>query len=511
MQRTILLFAGILLVFGCDDLDPALPGTLSPNNFPLTEEDYELYTFGVYKPFGSKWGYDLTPDDNTNGYRDNLHAYEFGHIYMFDGPADNMAIYVNGWGGFFEAITRGDFEFFISQDVSRSHLSKVSFVTQITQIIADLEQADIPTETQLQLLAEARLARGWLMYYLLHLYGPVPVILDASLIGTDAELDVARPDRAQFVRSMEADLEFASDPANGLPDVAWDSDDFYGRFTRGFALTLLMRAQMNEGNFEVAEQTGRAITAMGYSLVTGGTNPYKSLFQVATQRNTENIFAVTVDHTSDGQAVNGNINAWTWYCYPGDYPGEYQQGGWSNPQGVFMAHWDFYDSFDPIDLRRELYAESYTSTGNSLRDRSNLNGAVVLKYPEDIENPGAFQGNDIIIARYADVLLMLAEAINENSGGPTAEAIDLVNQVRNRSNLGDLPAADIIDREAFNDAILRERGWELFFEGVRKMDLIRHDRWEENLLAKGKQADHRVLPIPIYALDQGFEQNDSFK
>ena len=508
-MKKILIILTVAFLVGCDDFEPALYGTLSPNNFPQTEEDYFLYTMEVYKPFGSKWGYNIP--NASNNYRDNFHAYEYGHIYMFDGPSDNIAVYLNGWGGFFEAITRANFDFFITQDISRSHLSKVSFITQTTQIIDDLENASISDETKLQLLAEARVSRAWMMYYLLHLYGPVPVILDASQIGTDAEWDVTRPTRSSYVAAIEADLTFAADPANGLPDVSWDSEDYYGRFTRGFALTLLMRLQMNERDFAGAESTGRQIAGLGYSLVTGGNNPYKSLFEVSTQRNSENIFAVTVDWQSDGAAQNGNINAWTWYCYPGDYPGTYQQGGWSNPQGVFMAHWDFYDSFDPSDLRREMLVDSYTNTGNNLRDRTNMNGAVVLKYPEDVDNPGAFQGNDIIIARYADVLLMLAEAINENNNGPTAEAIDLVNQVRSRSGLADLAPADVADQDAFNDAILRERGWELFFEGVRKMDLIRHGKWEERLASRGKQIDHQLLPIPIWATNQGYEQNPSYE
>lgn len=508
MKKIYLIVLVTLLSFSCDDFDPALYGTLSPNNFPQTEEDYLLYTLEVYKPFASKWGY-VVPN-TANGYRDNFHSYENGHLCMFDGTGDDIAIYSNGWGGLFEAMSRANLAFFISQDVSRSHLSKVSFVTQITQIIADLETADISPELKSQLLSEAKIARAWTMYYLLHLYGPVPVILDADDIGTAAESDVTKPSRESYVQAMVSDLEFASDEANGLPDIKWSSDEFYGRFTRGFAMTLLMRVHMNERDFVSAEKVGREIASLGYSLVTTGANPYKSLFEVATQRNSENIFAVTVNHQSDGTDPNGNINAWTWYCYPGDYPGKYQQGGWSNPHAPFMAHWDFYDSFDPSDLRLQMLDGSYTNTNGQVRDRSNMNGAVILKYPEDVNNPGAYQGNDIIIARYADVMLMLAEAINENNNGPTAEAIQLVNDIRNRSNLSNLPATDIADKDAFNEAILRERGWELFFEGVRKMDLIRHDKWTEYLGASGKMTDHSILPIPIYALNQGFDQNESY-
>ncbi|MEH0153371.1 RagB/SusD family nutrient uptake outer membrane protein [Limibacter armeniacum] len=505
MKKIIILFLSIqLLLAGCtNDFDPVLHGNLNPENFPSTEEDFTLYTLEVYKPFGSKWGYSV-----PGGWQGNFHSYEYGHIFMFDGPSDLISVYENGWGAFFEAVTRGDFEYFLSQGKDTSHLPKMRFVTRITMIIDSLEKADIDEATKLQLLAEAKLARAWVMYYLLHLYGPVPVILDASLVGTEAEWDVTRPSRETFVAAIESDLQFASDAANGLPDTAWTGDN-YGRFTRGFAMTLLMRLYMNERDFVKAEQVGSAITSLGYGLVTEGENPYKSLFELKTQRNSELIFSITVDAESTGDEATGNINAWTYYCYPGDFPGEYQGGGWSSPHGVFMADWDFYDSFDSADKRKEMLVGSYDGTWGETRDRTNMNGAVIVKYPEDVNNPGGFQGNDIVIARYSDVLLMLAEAINENSG-PTAEAIALVNQVRNRAGLEDLTAAETTDKATFNDAILRERSWELFFEGVRKMDLIRHGKWESSLQANGKQNAHQLLPIPLFGLDMGIQQNDGY-
>ena len=82
-------------------------------------------------------------------------------------------------------------------------------------------------------------------------------------------------------------------------------------------------------------------------------------------------------------------------------------------------------------------------------------GAVINKFPP--EGPNAYQGNDFPVVRYADVLLMLAEAINENSNGPTQEAIDLVDLVRERANIADLSGSDTGSKQAFNDAILRER------------------------------------------------------
>jgi starch-binding outer membrane protein, SusD/RagB family len=82
----------------------------------------------------------------------------------------------------------------------------------------------------------------------------------------------------------------------------------------------------------------------------------------------------------------------------------------------------------------------------------------------------------------------------------------LVNEVRAKhGGIGILPAADVASKQAFNDAILRERGWDLFMEGQRKIDLVRHGVWQTALQSVGKTpppaASEFLFPIPQYALD----------
>ncbi|SDL06248.1 Starch-binding associating with outer membrane [Catalinimonas alkaloidigena] len=489
-----LLSTLVLLAGGCtENLDPQLYGSLSPVNFPQSENDFELYMLEVYKPFNAKWGYqDLD-------WQNNFYSYEYGYVQLFDAPTDLFAEFPE-WGGFFEAFSKANFVFLKTQGRT-SHFEKVRFVTRITKIIDDLEQADIREEPKNQFLAEAHMARGWIMYYLLHLYGPLPVILDPALIGTDAEDNLTRPDRATYVSAIAEDLQFAAEHLDAYPAE-------YGRFNRGIALTVLMRLYLNEKNFQQAEEIGREIQTMGYSLV----EDYTSLFREATEINNETIFAVSCQPDQSGNQNQGNMNAFAFYCYPSDYPGEKVQGGWPSPNGVYAANWSFYDSFDPNDERRNLLVAEYVNKSGETRDRSNLRGAVVAKYPDEGGGTNAFQGNDLPLARYADVLLMLAEAINETSG-PTAEAVELINQVRRRAGIGDLPEADIASKEALRDAILRERGWELYFEGYRKMDLVRHGKWEAALQSVGKTPGPTLLPLPDYAINNSggqLTQNEGY-
>lgn len=466
---------------GCEDnFDPEITGTLSPSNFPVTEDDYELYTLQAYKPFGAKWGYADVE------YQNMFFSYEYGHLSMFDLSSD-LFIPFSEWGGFWEFFSRANFAFLRNQGKA-SHFEKVRFVTRMTQIIGDIENAEISQEAKNQFIAEARMARGWTMYYLLHMYGPLPVIMDPADIDTEAERELSRPSRDVFVGYIADDLSFATEHLEVAPAE-------YGRFNKGLAYGILMRLHMNEKNWTAAEEAGRAIVNLNvYSLF----DSYAGLFREETEQNVETIWAVSVDPEATGNNLQGNFNAWPLYNLPADYAGANVNGGWA-PDGVFTPSWEFYDSFDPEDNRRDLMIAEYTNKNGNTRNRSNMPGPVLAKYP-DASGP-EFQGNDIVILRYADILLLLAEAINMQEG-PTAEAIGYVNEVRSvHGGIEGLTAAETASTEAFNDAILRERAFDLYFEGVRKMDLVRHGKWESALEAAGKTPGPALFPVPQYAID----------
>lgn len=109
-----------------------------------------------------------------------------------------------------------------------------------------------------------------------------------------------------------------------------------------------------------------------------------------------------------------------------------------------------------------------------------------------------------MIFRYADVLLSLAEIINERNNGPTQEAYDLVREIRTRAGLGNFTAG--MNQEQFRDALLAERGRELYAEGVRRQDLIRHGKYIEYAQDRGEslaKSHHTLFPIPTAAILEG--------
>jgi len=481
----ILFFSGLIFISACkQNFDPQIYGKLSSTNFPSTDAEFELYTLELYKSFQSAWGY-----QGAVTFENTFYSPEYGHLVMFDASSDLMPVYSN-WGDFWVGFSSDNFSFMRYQNRS-SHFEKLRQISLATKIIRELGKASILSQARKdKLQAEARMARGTMMYYLLHIYGPVPVILDPALLDTEASADLTRPSRSTFVASIEADLRFAADHLELNPSE-------YGRFNKGAALTFLMRLYLNEKDFVKAESAGREILALNqYSLVAD----YADLFREATERNAETIWAVSCSNPGPG-----NFNPYAFYCYPADYLGKKIKGGWGGNNGVFSIHWKFYDTFSPKDTRRKLLVSEYSYTDQTgtriTRDRSNLNGAIIAKYPDEGGETNSNQGNDVVVCRYADVLLMLAEAINENKG-PNQEAIDLINQVRKRANVDLLDGSESGSKENLREAIFMERGHELYFEGLRKMDLIRMGKWNVAYMGQyGKTPSTVLFPLPDYAIN----------
>jgi hypothetical protein len=136
-----------------------------------------------------------------------------------------------------------------------------------------------------------------------------------------------------------------------------------------------------------------------------------------------------------------------------------------------------------------------------------------LKY-WDNATVGNHSGNDVPVIRYADILLTRAEALNELNG-PTQEALDLINLVRTRAGIGNLTLDVATSKNILRDMILRERGWEFYSEGLRREDLLRHNKFISLAVARGVATasdKHKLFPIPQTEIDANplCEQNPGY-
>lgn len=213
----------------------------------------------------------------------------------------------------------------------------------------------------------------------------------------------------------------------------------------------------------------------------------------------------------------GRNNIWLAHVLPSAYVEP--NGIPVDPWGGYKVPWEMYDKYwnhvgpvgtdNPDERLEAIWGKLHVGNGEYIDLRTSeeeaLNmGAVPYKYPADPDGVGVPHGNDYVIYRYADVLLLRAEALNELEP-LSQEAIDLINKIRGRANTTLINAADFQSKEELNDFILDERFRELFMEGHRREDLIRHDKYLSKAKERGASYydENRLLfPLPQKIIDQ---------
>ena len=335
--------------------------------------------------------------------------------------------------------------------------------------------------------AEARFIRASAYDYLYGWYGNVPLI-NKTLSPDD--LKKGQGDEAVLLKFIEDELEAI------LPDLsAPGTEKAYGRATQGAALGILTKFHLNRKNWPKAVAAAdRLINLKYYKLEPDIT----TLFSVARERNKEFIFVdpcVTV--------TRNNIIPVA--MLPDRFP--------YAPGGNFGANTQMYDSFinsfEPTDDRRKMFITEYTDTNGAFivllgTAAKPLNKSFSAKFIQDPLATQGGHGNDFPVVRYADILLSLAEALNEVNG-PNARSIELINEVRARAKATPVKLTSFATREALRDYIItKERGWEFFTEAKRREDLIRNGTWASQAVARGKanaKPFRNLYPIPQVEID----------
>lgn len=526
MFSVILVVVTVILTASCEkNFDPKIYGVLTDQNFPVSESDFEALMMACYVPYVNTWTYSLYA---SSGNQHPWYIPAGGVLKMFDTPSDLEAPWVNGvWDINYRKASEADFSMCVYysrgalEDTRPNHYPKTREVTRFTSIIKAIQDADATSisETRRQeILAEARMCRGLHLYNLLHVYGPVPVLVDVDKINDpDALNNAVRPSLDDYAQWVYDDFDFA---ARYAPETQVDR----GRFTRDLARVYLMRHCLNEGYhmegwYKKALDLYSELNTGKYKLFTQGQNPYKEMFRECNDFNCEIIGAISCDPSSTGNNKEGGMNPFAMLAMPNNAAKKNDLGE-PTPFAVAGAGWGmtfnlapkFYDTFDEGDLRRECIITSYYTVGGEwwgptdIGKRPEWDGYVPYKYPAETATAPNF-GNDFPLARWADVLLMFAEAEVRNSkAAPSSEALAAVNAVRKRAGLGNLQSKYTGSADAFLDALLTERGHEFWFEGMRKIDLIRFNQFATRVAkVKNTLPTHQYMPIPNYAVDEAAE------
>lgn len=343
----------------------------------------------------------------------------------------------------------------------------------------------ISAATKTRVLGEAKFLRSLFYYYLTGLFGDAVLYTESNYAGIDQSKTFPRSPVADIRKQMIADL---TEAAAGLPATYASSDN--GRASSGAALALLTKVYLWTKDYAKAEETAMKIKTSGTYILLPD---YASVFSADNEFNRESIFEI--DFQTD--LLNSYQHA---FYSPNNTVGAapFVSKPWYRS---YVPYHSFANSFNAKDKRKaSLIATGYN--GTSFRP-DNTNKVDVWFGPKwwRLDAGERNSGLDIYLLRYADVLLMLAEAANEN--GHTAVAEAALNEVRKRAGLDD---ATGLSQEQFRNEIYQERAWELVGEGHRRLDLIRWGKYpqaavtasatEEPELSASYKPYYVLLPIP---------------
>ncbi|GGN12669.1 membrane protein [Dyadobacter beijingensis] len=354
--------------------------------------------------------------------------------------------------------------------------------------------AEMDDALRQRFIGEARFLRALQYFNLVRTFGDVPLVLSETK-SVDEGYSQPRMPAAEVYAQIIADL---TDAEQKLP-ASYAGNDI-GRATRGAANALLGKVYLTTGDFAKAQaKLNEVIVAGTYKLL----DDYAALWPVANANNQESLFEVQFKKggTGTGSSFYNNFA-------PRNSGSSVIKIGFAGGRNLPTA--DLIAAYEPGDYRKNVsLALGYTdnTTGKYVAD------PYTLKF-QDTPFAEGDADNNWPVLRYADVLLMYAEAANAVNG-PGAEAYDAINAVRKRAKLAALPAG--LSKAAFALAVEHERQVELAFEGHRWFDLVRTGREVAVMNAHFKgpvvQAFNAVFPIPQTQIDinpAGIRQNPGY-
>lgn len=469
----ISLAIGLLLFSGCseDFLNIAPPASLTEDIFFKTPADAEATITAAYRSL-------LSIGQNNN------------YAKVTEAPTDDVIIF-NTQGLSLDSWSFGTNDAIIDE-VWQSLYEGIFRANIALQKVPDIEMEAAQKD---RILGEAHFLRALFYFHLTVLYGEVPLVTEAD--PTDAsKAALPKSPLSEIQALMIDDLTQAT---GLLPLQSGYSEDDLGRASKGAAEALLGKVYLYSGNYPMAEtHLNNVIISNEYELLAD----FSELLVV--DNNVESIFEVQLADLS-GQGSSRIQN---------DYP--QGQGGFANllpTQDIVDEFEDyagptaingkdprlFYSIFregDPYDEVAPAFSQAWTPTGYAKKKG---------QYPVIRFNNGNL-GRNFPLIRLADVLLMYAEAANENDN--PGEAIAAINKVRDRVGMPNLPTAEypVSNKQEIFEAIVHERRVELAFEYHRLNDLRRWGLAEAELGSLGYVSPkHLYYPIPQSELDNNPE------
>jgi len=421
-----------------------------------TDKDFSDALIGAYSLLRDQyqvfWQFDLPSDDARHQWpSEDILLRLDNYTYQ-----NNEAFFLSSWGNYYGVISR---------------------VNGVLDKIAKADPAVVTNKDRY--IAEAKFLRAFCYFDLVRIFGAVPKVTTTI---TDVQALKTPRETVENIYN-EVIIKDLQDAADALPPSYTGSD--IGRPTKGAATALLGKAYLTKKDFANAETTLLQVTTMGYSLLPN----YADLWDYSKdEHHSEYIF--DIEYETGIQQGSQFTNSF----FPRDQEAAdfYQVSGGTGDS--YNPSDELFTIFESGDKRSSITASNGFTDHNG--NYVSLNGSVgaktmTLKYITPITLGNDSKANWKVI-RYGDVLLMLAEALNENN--KTSDAITWLNLIRARAGVS---AYTTLTQSAARDSIYLERRRELSFEGQRWFDLVRTGLAYQTLQTLGMKQYMVLYPIPL--------------
>jgi len=508
--KTFIVLLLAFLISSCDEfLNTELQGRFTTETFFVSQENAVLAVNAAYRPLsfstnaGDIWVVGDTRSDDAVKGGDAGDKADAADIENFVENTSN-GIVATLWANYYEGITRCNYAI---------------------ENVGAMSEDIIDTEVQERIIAEAKFLRACYYFYLVNMYGAVPLVLEPKIAS---ELQIP----ASAVSEVYAQIEKDCDEASLVLPLSYPPGDV-GRATKGAAVALLAKSYLYQGKWQLAHETAILLTQEPYAY--GLMDNYQHNFNVKYENNIESVFEI--QHLSHQNPFSGNLLNQA-FAVPADY-------GMGEGYYFNLPTQNFVDEFETVNptglefadprldysLGRENAQLPWIDDTITYSSEWTETGYVVKKYLQPIsEVPGNIKGDgdlNYAVIRYADVLLWLAEAYNEDNN--SSLALQYLNQVRERArncftvdeklssypNIpnGLLDDISVTDQSSLRDLIRHERRCEFGFEFHRYFDIMRYgEQYASKVFEDVEYFDftlHRYLPYPQQELDTNYELRNS--
>lgn len=466
-----------LLLSGCDFLNRSPYDSVDTSQGFQTLADAEAAINAAYQPLQWAklynmriWTLDIIAGNSEVGAGGGTDGEETVDLANFIADADNFAA-LDLWRGPSPGILRCNF------------------------VLQKVPAMDIDETIKNRILGEAHFLRAHYYFLLVRLFGGVPLQTEPA----DSNSDLFLP-RASAEEVYELIVEDLDQAITLLPKRSAYTLEHIGRATKEAAMAELARVYLTHyqdyEHYQLVVDLCEEIRKMGYQLEAN----YADLWNPSKQNGVESIFEVQYyGKTNYDFWSNENQSSWL-STFTGPRNSGMAAGcyGWNQPTAEFVSQ------YETGDVRKEktiFYTGCPTFDGMTYSSAYSTTGYNVRKFLlTKTQSPDYNTSNqNWVVTRYADVLLMKAEALNEMGQTTLAEAP--LYEVRCRAGLTNRSTIEGLSQMQMREKIIHERRMELAFEGHRWFDMIRYkDNYALNFLHSiGKTAatnKHLLLPIP---------------